>query len=113
FGAVADGYVGTVHFTSSDPQAILPADYTFTGAGAGKDNGVHTFTATLKTAPVQSITVTDTVTGATGSQTGIVVQPLVPTKFSVTGFPNPTTAGAAGNFTVAAGDESGNLASVY
>src|SRR5439155_27192939 len=69
FGAVADGYVGTVHFTSSDPQAILPADYTFTGAGAGKDNGMHTFSATLKTAPVQSITVTDTVNGATGSQT--------------------------------------------
>ena len=23
------GYTGTVHFTSSDAQAILPADYTF------------------------------------------------------------------------------------
>jgi hypothetical protein len=25
-------YIGTVHFTSSDPQAVLPADYTFTAA---------------------------------------------------------------------------------
>ncbi|MGO9601765.1 MAG: IPT/TIG domain-containing protein, partial [Isosphaeraceae bacterium] len=33
-------YTGTVHFTSSDSKAGLPADYTFTAA----DNGVHTFT---------------------------------------------------------------------
>src|SRR5262249_13306713 len=30
FGNVATGYTGTVHFASSDPQAVLPADYTFT-----------------------------------------------------------------------------------
>src|SRR5437660_386762 len=29
FGNVATGYTGTVHFTSSDPLATLPADYTF------------------------------------------------------------------------------------
>src|SRR5262249_19303742 len=45
-------YMGTVHFTSSDPQATsgsgLPADYTFVAG----DAGVHTFTngVTLKTA---------------------------------------------------------------
>src|SRR5262249_13155576 len=57
FGNTATDYRGTVHFTSSDGQAALPADYTFTAA----DNGVHTFTATLKTAGTQSITATDTV----------------------------------------------------
>src|SRR5581483_10504994 len=39
-GSVNTGYTGTVHFTSSDPQAVLPADYTF----APSDAGVHTFT---------------------------------------------------------------------
>ena len=50
------GYLGTVHFVSSDPNApIVPADYTFIAA----DNGTHTFTngVTLNTAPSQSITV--------------------------------------------------------
>jgi hypothetical protein len=45
-GTVNTGYTGTVHFTSSDPRAVLPADYTFTAA----DQGVHTFSATLVTA---------------------------------------------------------------
>src|SRR6202023_3027373 len=53
-GNVATGYTGTVHFTSSDPRATLPADFTFTAA----DNGTHTFTngVTLLTAGGQTIT---------------------------------------------------------
>src|SRR5205085_7986336 len=59
------------HFTSSDTQAVLPANYTFTAG----DNGVHTFSATLKTAGSRSLTATDTITGTiTGAQT-ITVQP--------------------------------------
>jgi hypothetical protein len=54
--STATGYRGMVHFTSSDPQAVLPGDYTFSAA----DNGMHTFSATLKTAGSQSITATDT-----------------------------------------------------
>jgi len=30
FGNVITGYAGTLHFTSSDSQAVLPVDYTFT-----------------------------------------------------------------------------------
>jgi hypothetical protein len=67
-GSVDDNYTGTVHFTSSDPQAILPADYTFTAA----DAGMHTFSATLTTAGAQSITATDTA-NLTSSDTGIQV----------------------------------------
>ena len=48
-------YGGTVHFTSSDPKAVLPADYTFNFA----DAGAHTFVATLNTPGPQTITVTD------------------------------------------------------
>ena len=71
FGNTATGYRGTIHFTSSDGQAVLPANYTFTAG----DGGVHTFSATLKTAGSQSLIATDTVTGSiTGTQT-ITVQP--------------------------------------
>ncbi|HMF23721.1 MAG TPA: hypothetical protein VKG24_16555, partial [Pseudolabrys sp.] len=49
---VATGYSGTVHFTSSDGAATLPANATLT-------NGVGTFSATLKTAGTQTIAATD------------------------------------------------------
>ncbi len=57
YGNVANGYTGTVAFTSSDSQAGLPATYTFVAA----DNGKHTFSVTLKTPGTQTISVTDTV----------------------------------------------------
>jgi hypothetical protein len=62
-GATVDTtYGGTVHFTSSDGGASLPADYTFTPG----DAGTHSFNATLATAGPftssrnQTITATDT-----------------------------------------------------
>ncbi len=101
FGNTATGYTGTVHFTSSDIQAVLPANYTFTGG----DAGVHVFSVTLKTAGSQSITATDTVTGTiTGTQSGITVNVGATSQFAVTGFANPTTAGVAHNVTVTAED---------
>jgi predicted outer membrane repeat protein len=59
FGDVLTRYTGTVHFTSDDPNATLPADYPFT-TGAGNDNGQHAFSVTLKTPGPHTITVTDT-----------------------------------------------------
>jgi hypothetical protein len=50
-------YSGIVHFTSSDAQAVLPANATLT-------NGIGPFNATLKTAGTQTITATDTVTAS-------------------------------------------------
>jgi hypothetical protein len=50
-------YQGTVHFTSTDPLAALPDDYTFTSG----DAGAHTFSyVAMFTAGVQTITATDT-----------------------------------------------------
>jgi hypothetical protein len=109
-GHVDTGYTGTVHFTSSDAHAVLPANYTFTAS----DQGVHTFTATLKTALTQSLTATDTSTGSiTGSQTGITVNPAAASRFIVSGFPSPTTAGVAHSFTVTAEDAYGNTTTGY
>src|SRR6202042_37466 len=71
-GSTDTSYTGTVHFTSSDPKAALPANFTFTTA----DDGQYTFTATLETAGAQSITATDTASSSiTGSETGIAVSP--------------------------------------
>jgi len=59
-------YQGTIHFTSSDSAANLPANYTFTAA----DAGVHTFTnaVTLNTTGAQSVSATDTaLSSLTGS----------------------------------------------
>ncbi len=91
-GATDTNYTGTVHFSSSDPLAILPADYTF----SQNDAGVHTFSATLKTAGTQSITATDTTTGSvTGSDTGITVTPNAPSQLVFGQQPSTTTAGQA------------------
>ena len=109
-GSIDTGYTGTVHFSSTDGQAGLPADYTFTAA----DGGVHTFSATLKTAGTQSITATDSQTsGLTGSDGGIMVNAAAASTMTVAGFPSSTTAGAAGTITVTLKDAYGNIASGY
>ncbi|MCP3142740.1 lamin tail domain-containing protein [Pyxidicoccus xibeiensis] len=61
FGNLVTGYAGTVHFTSNDAQAVLPADYTFVPA---QDGGQHAFPVTLRTSGVRSVTVTEQ--GGTG-----------------------------------------------
>jgi hypothetical protein len=110
FGNLTTGYTGTVTFSSSDVQAGLPASYTFAAA----DAGMHTFTATLKTAGTQSITVRDAATSTVlGTQTGITVTGAATVaSLSVAGFP-ATMAGVAHTFTVTARDAFGNLCSGY
>ena len=109
-GSIDTGYTGTVHFTSSDGQAGLPADYTFTAA----DGGVHTFSATLKTAGTQSITAADATTfGLTGTDGGITVTAAAASTMNVSGFPSSATAGVAGYFTVTLKDSYGNIATGY
>jgi len=114
FGNTTPAYAGTVHFTSSDGQASLPTEYSFNGSGVSNDNGLHTFSATLKTAGSQSITVTDTATASiTGTQSGIVVNPAATSTLVVGDFTNPTTAGDAHNVTVRAEDAYGNTTPAY
>ena len=90
-------------------QASLPANYTFTTA----DQGVHAFTLTFETAGTQSVTVTDTASGITATQSGITVQAAAAKSFTVTGFPVVDTAGAASTVTVTAYDAYGNVATGY
>jgi hypothetical protein len=109
YGNIATGYTGTVHLSSSDAQAALPADYTFTSS----DHGVHTFSVGLDTAGAQSLTATDTSSSMSSSESGITVIPAATSSFAVTGFPSSDTAGIAGTFTVAALDAYGNLTPNY
>lgn len=106
------GYLGTIHFTSNDPQAVLPADYTFTAG----DNGVHTFTGgvTLKTAGSnKTVTATDTVTAAvTGISAPVTVNPGATTTLTVSA-PASATINVPFNVTVTAKDPFGNTATGY
>jgi hypothetical protein len=56
-GSVAPSYSGTVHFSSTDPAAILPQNSTLV-------DGTGTFSATLTSAGFQTITATDTVSAS-------------------------------------------------
>ncbi len=109
FGNVATNYGGTVTFASTDPQAVLPASYTFTTA----DAGTHTFTATLKTAGTQTISLADSANSLSAAQTGIVVTVAAASSILVTGYPATATAGVAQTVTVTAFDAFGNVATNY
>jgi Ca2+-binding RTX toxin-like protein len=109
YGNVITGYQGSIHFTSSDGQASLPGDYTFTP----DDNGTHTFTATLLTAGTQSIMVTDLDTGLlTGASGNIAVNAAVADHFQITVSPG-ITSGTPFDLTVTVLDAFGNVVLGY
>ena len=110
-GHTATAYRGTIHFTSSDTQAVLPADYTFTAA----DKGSHKFTGalTLKTAGARTVKVTDTAHSSIKGSRTVTVTPAAARTLKVGGTTNPTVAGAAHSVTVTALDADGNVATGY
>jgi S-adenosylmethionine hydrolase len=108
YGNIATGYTGTVTFASSDPQATLPARYTFTAA----DNGTHTFDAALPTAGAQSIKVTDPTGVVIGAYAGLVVNPA-PAVALLVSAPSSVTAGNPFTITVSAMDPYGNVDTNY
>src|SRR5262249_54240825 len=104
------GYRGTVHFTSTDPLALLPADYTFTKS----DAGVHTFNnVTLEKAGTQTVTVTDKASSAVSGTSGpVTVTPAAATHFLITA-PASVTKGVPSTFPVTALAAYGNVATGY
>jgi sugar lactone lactonase YvrE len=110
YGNAITGYTGTVHFTSTDPQAGLPADYMFTAADAGK----HTFAVTLKTAGSQAIAATDTATASlTGTHSGLAVSAAGAQNLVFSKVTTATTAGIAQGFLVSVTDAFGNPVPSY
>src|SRR5262249_59493463 len=86
---------GAVSWSKSDPSAQLPPVSPFTS----RDEGRHTFPATLNTFGVESITASDLAARVRGTRSGIQV---VPTPPVVTGG-TTITATAGKTFGVAAG----------
>jgi FG-GAP-like repeat/FG-GAP repeat len=104
--ATVTSYAGTVHFSSSDAQAVLPANSTLA-------NGVGSFAATLKTSGVQTITATDTATSSIASTPSpTTVRAAATSQISATA-PANANAGTPFNFSVTAKDPFSNTVSTY
>ena len=108
-GKVDTAYTGTVQFSSSDPNASLPASYTFTAA----DDGTHTFSLVFKTVGSQTINVTDATDGLYNLDWGISVRPAAAASLAVIGYPNQAIAGVSQDMSVYALDAYGNIATGY
>ncbi len=103
---VVTGYAGMLHFSSSDPLAVLPHDSPLA-------NGTGTFPVTLKTVPTATITVTDTSKGSiSGTSNSIQVSAPAATHFSVSTV-SSASSGTPFNFTVTALDSSNNTFTTY
>jgi hypothetical protein len=105
FGNVATGYTGTVHFSSTDPAGVLPANSTLV-------SGVKTFSVTLKSAGTRTLTATDTVQSAIKGSVSTTVKAAAATHYSLSA-PASVTAGVAFSVTVTARDAFGNVATAY
>jgi hypothetical protein len=93
FGNTVTSYNGTIHFSSSDAQAVLPVDYSFVSA----DNGSHTFTngAILLTIGTQSITASNMAPASfSGTQSGIVINPTSADHLAFATQPGSATYGS-------------------
>lgn len=66
FNNVANGYPGSVHFSVTDPSAVMPGDSSISG-------GTKTFTTKLFTVGPQTITATDTYSSMAGTSGSINV----------------------------------------
>jgi hypothetical protein len=98
-------YSGTVHFTSTDSKAVLPANSRLT-------NGKGTFSATLKTLGAETITTTDTVRASIKGTSNTISVSGPATHFSLTA-PTTVTSGVAFSLKVTALDASNNVAIGY
>jgi hypothetical protein len=114
-GNVKTNYVGEIEFSSDDPLASLPANYTYLPA----DNGAKQYLGAdfiLRTTPQAIITATDTGTGIFIDTAGIiVVNPGTLGSIEITGAPASITAGEefSGDITVTAYDLIGNVKTDY
>ena len=99
-------FSGTIHFSSTDPQAQLPPDTTLTG-------GVGVFATTLKTTGTQTFSATEQGnTAVIGTSNSIVVTAVAASHFAIAA-PANAVAGVATTVTVTAIDPYGNTAPSY
>jgi hypothetical protein len=105
FNNLATNYNNFVHVLSSDPGATLPNNVSLTA-------GQATFSATLVTVGVQTLSVTDEINSAITISNNITVLPGQATHFVVTAPPT-AVAGVPFTFTVTGYDAHNNVATLY
>jgi hypothetical protein len=110
FGNLVTGYSGTVRFTSTDAQAVLPGDFTFE---PGRDAGQYDFPATLRTAGTQSLTVTEQGGTALSVTASTRVAPGAASRLTLALSTTTPAAGQAVDATVTLLDAFDNRASGY
>ena len=111
-GTTVTNYDGTVDLSSTDPQVVIPSQYTFVAG----DHGSHTFTGVaLKTTGSQTITAADDAApSVSGTSAAVTVVPAATTQLGVTTTAaSPQTAGGSFDVTVTAEDAYGNTTPSY
>ncbi len=108
-GSTATGVQGTIHLTSSDPAAVLPADFSFVPA----EPAVKQVAVTLKTAGLGTLTAADTSGALTSGSTSVNIHPT--TAAGCVAFQGSSTsvAGTATAIMLIMRDGFGNLAAGY
>jgi hypothetical protein len=93
FNQVVNDYTGTIHFTTSDMNHVLPDDYTF----LANEQGVHTFTGgvILRTAGSQTVSVNDTATPSAAGSANVSIDPAAADHLFLLQQPTDSTAGEA------------------
>jgi hypothetical protein len=108
-GLATPSYRGTVHLSSSDPQAVLPTDITFGVADAGQ----KLVKVALKTAGVNSVVATDTAGGPRRGTAVVTVMPAAAVTCAASQAPTSAVAGSLVGMAVAIHDAFGNVATNY
>lgn len=107
-GQTLTGYRGTVHLSSDDAAAVLPADLVFEGA----DRGVKTAQVTLKSAGGRKISASAVDVAATGAA-NVTVAPGAASRLELSGAPDSAAVGDSIVVAVTARDACGNVAVGY
>ena len=94
YGNTDTGYTGTVHFTSSDSAATVPANSTLTSGTKTFTNGV-----TFGNSGTQTVTATDTVHALITGLASVSVTGSATSNTAVSSDTNPTTYGGSVTFT--------------
>ncbi|MGE6760616.1 lamin tail domain-containing protein [Corallococcus interemptor] len=110
FGNLITDYAGTVHFTSSDGQAVLPSDAVFAPADGGQKT---VFGLVFKTAGAQSLTAMDAATSALTAMVDTEVRASTAASLAVVASAGPFGAGQALSYELVAHDAWGNVAKDY
>lgn len=108
YGNQGTGYTETVRFTSTDPDAEMPGDYTFQPG----DLGARVFTneLTFETAGTHTVTVTDIGDGdITSTSASVVANP----QLSFSSGPSDTEIGSGQTIQVALTNADGSVATAY